>query len=560
MRTEGVSANAKLLRNAAVKGVPQDFASPKEIRNRYRYEDTFADFTPDEMRSLAETKRFLECHQGDREFRAALEAGGRFTGEQRRMLKGIGIRFEPEAMAPLWRQPDLPDRVNAMVGQYARFDDLPDEIHALLAPCPELGTWLRWRFDCDKRRMVQKLTSTFTPTLSPGFTAWRNRRIAATRNELGSYGWALDHPCFAMEVSLGCSVGCGFCAFDAQRLESVFDLNRPENRELVAGVANGMAGILGWPAAHGLLYWNTEPHDNPHYVELLAFWEGITGAKLCTSTARAGVDWVRKLIRYYGDGPNGPLPWPRISVLSRGIMRRLHRAFTPMELRDVTLLMQQKDSESYRSKVPSGRKRMLRQLANIKDLRNVDFENLPEGFEVPQGSVACVSGLLLNMVNRTLKLISPCYTTLEFPYGYRVYDETTFDSAEDFGAALKRVIGRSMAARPYPEMPVRWRDDLKAAPHPDGFTLLSPTTRLDFRRGGLHRRAAELIGDGGLTYGEAAEALAEAPGAGPIEAALLLDSLFAKGYLCELAITRDYRARREARDRSLLEPAAAMAA
>ena len=130
---------------------------------------------------------------------------------------------------------------------------------------------------------------------------------------------------------------------------------------------------------------------------------------LGTATARAGESWVRDLIEFYS---KGPVPWPRISVLSRGMMRRLHRAFTPMEMRDATLLMQQKDAGVLRAKVPGGRERMLKQLVEADDLRKVDFENLPEGFEPPQGSIACISGFLVNMVNRTVKLISPCYTTM----------------------------------------------------------------------------------------------------------------------------------------------------
>ena len=200
---------------------------------------------------------------------------------------------------------------------------------------------------------------------------------------------------------------------------------------------------------------------------------------------------------------------------------------------------------------------MLKQLVDADDLRDVDLDNLPEGFEPPQGSIACVSGLLVNMVNRTLKLISPCYTSMQYTYGYRIYDETTFGGERgDFAAALRRVVKRSMMVRPYPGMPVRWRDDLKAVPWPDGFTLLSPTTRRDFRRGELHLRVAELIGRDGMTYGRAAEALADDPRIGPITATAMLESLLQKGYLCELAITRDYRARQEARDASLSEPAA----
>ena len=521
------------------------------------YAHTFADFSPDDVRVTAEVKRFFECHEGDRDFRAAVEAGGKFTGQQRRMLKDVGVTFEPEAMELLWLQPDLFERFPLLVARHASFEDAPSDFHALLAPYRELRLWLRWRHRIDRGGMIQKLRASAMTTLSPEYTAWRFRRVAAVRNELGSFGWALDHPCHAVEMAVGCSVRCGFCAFDAGKLQTVFDFSRPENRERVRAVATGMGRVLGWPAGHGMLYWSTEPHDNPHYVKLLAFWEELTGAMLCTATARAGVDWVRELIGYYS---TGPVPWPRISVLSRGMMRRLHATFSPMELRDTQMLMQQKDSEAHRAKVPGGRERMLRQLVDADDLRDVDFENLPEGFEPPQGSIACISGTLVNMVHRTVKLISPCYTTMQYRYGYRVFDETTFDDGpEGFEAALERIVGRSMVARPYPEMPMRWRDDLKAVPQPDGFTLLSPTTRRDFRKGELHVRTAELIGRGDLTYEQIFDALSDNPRIGPIVALSMLDSLFRKGLLCELAITRNYRVRREAQDPSLREPVAAAA-
>ena len=527
-----------------------------EMRSRVRYVDTFAGLGPEDIRAVTEVKRFLECYQGDRDFRKALQAGGKFTDEQRQMLKDIGVTFEPEAMELLWLQPDLFDRISSLVAHHDRFEDVPPDIHALLAPYPELRLWVGWRHRLDRSTMLQKILLSSRATLSPEYTAWRRRRVAAVRNELGAFGWGLDHPCHAVEMAVGCSVGCGFCAFDAGKLQTVFDLSRPENRELVRGVATGMLKTLGWPAMHGMLYWSTEPHDNPHYVRLLEFWRQLTGGILCTATARAGEDWVRELIGFY---TTGPVQWPRISVLSRGIMRRLHKAFTPLEMRDTTLLMQQKDAEVFRGKVPGGRERMLRQLVEADDLRDADFENLPEGFEPPQGSIACISGVLVNMVNRTVKLISPCYTTMEYTYGYRTFDETTFDGPEGFEVALKRIIERSMVLRPYPEMPVRWRDDLKVVPQPDGFTLLSPTTRRDFRRGELHRHTAELIGCGDRTYEQVFDALSDNPRIGPMVAMSMLDSLFNKGYLCELTITRDYRARREAGVASLREPVATAA-
>ncbi|MCY4431904.1 MAG: hypothetical protein OXC11_16145 [Rhodospirillales bacterium] len=530
-------------------------ASSADMRSWGSYADTFAGFDTNQMRVFSEVKRFMECYEGDRDFRASADAGGRFTDEQRAMLKDVGVTFEPEAMALMWEQPQLFTRYPSQVAHCADFEDLPSDLLAPLTRYPELRLWLSWRHDCERMRMIHKLRITSKSTFSPEYDAWRARRVGAVRNELGWFGWSLDHPCHAVEMAVGCSVGCGFCAFDAGKLQTVFDLSRAENRELVAGVALGMANVLGWPAAHGMLYWSTEPNDNPHYVRLLGFWEELTGAKLCTATARASEDWVRDLIGFYS---KGPVQWPRISVLTRAIMRRLHKAFTPLEMRDTTLLMQQKDSEVFRAKVPGGRERMLRQLVEADDLRDVDLDNPPEGFQPPQGSIACISGPLVNMVNRTVKLISPCYTTMENRYGYRVFDETTFgEGPGDFERALKRIIGRSMVVRPYPEMPVRWRDDLKVVSQPDGFTLVSPVTQRDFRRGELHVRTAEEIGRGDRNYGQVFDALADDPGIGPMTAMSMLESLFSKGYLCELAVAADYRARQEARDASLRDTAAA---
>ena len=247
------------------------------------------------------------------------------------MLKDIGVTFEPEAMELLWLQPDLIERFPSLVIEHVSFEDVPSDLLAALAPYRELRIWLKWRHRMDRAVMLNKFKLSARRTLSPEYTAWRLRRVAAVRNELGWFGWSLDHPCHAVEMAVGCSVQCYFCAFDAGKLQTVFDLSRPENRELVRAVATGMIRVLGWPAGHGMLYWSTEPHDNPHYVKLLGLWEESTGAMLCTATARAGVDWVRELIDYYS---TGPVPWPRISVLSRGMLRRLHAAFSPMELRD----------------------------------------------------------------------------------------------------------------------------------------------------------------------------------------------------------------------------------
>ncbi len=522
--------------------------STVEMRNRNRYVDTLSDFSPEEMESLCQVKRFIECYEGDRDFRKALDDGGNFSDDQRTMLKDIGVTFEPEELALLWEQPSFNAEFSHHAFAVDTFEEMPTDIHETLAQYPRLRAWFLWRFRREKTGFVQKKMVLSTPSVSKEYTIWRARRIATTRNELGSYGWDIDHPCHAVEMAVGCSVGCHFCAFDAPKLQQVYDVSVPENQTMVAGVAQGMADVLGWPAAHGMLYWSTEPHDNPHYVKLLEIWQSVTGASLCTATARAKEDWVGELIGFYS---KVPAPWPRISVLSRNIMRRLHKTFTPSEMRDTILLMQQADAEVFRTKVPGGRERMLKQLVESDDLRNIDTDNPPEGFDVPQGSIACVSGLLINMVTRSVRLISPCYTTLENRYGYRVFDEATFEDGEDFKRVLEKMVARSMVAEPYQEMPMKWRDDLKFVEQEDGFTLISPTTRRDFRRGTLHLVTGALISEGTHTYGEIFDHLSDHPEIGPMAAMAMLDNLFSNGYLCEMAITKDYRARKEAENPAL---------
>lgn len=525
--------------------LPIEIATPREVRSKSRYIDTFEGFSGDELQSLCEIKRFIECYEGDRTFRTSIDAGGDFTDEQRQMMRDIGIRFEPEAMELMWTAPDLFARMHQLTFQVDKFEEMPAEIHAALESYPLMRIWQIWKFRRTQSVRDQKRIVLTTPTARPEYTAWRSRRIAAVRNELGIYGWEIDHPCHAVELAVGCSVGCGFCAFDAKKLNALFDYDASGNRQLIRGVAQGMLNQFGWPSAHGMLYWSTEPADNPAYVRMLGDWEDVTGGTLCTATARAGEEWVAELQAFYG---RIPAPWPRISVLSRNIMRKLHKRFSPLELRDTTMLMQQADAEFMRDKVPGGREKMLERLIDSGDLRNCDPDNIPADLDVPQGSIACVSGLLVNMVNRSIKLISPCYTSWKHRFGFRVFDEIHFESPEDFEVKLAQMIERSMVISSYREMPMKWRDDLKYVSRVDGFTLQSPTVQRDFRKGKLHKAVGEMVAAGDRTHGEIFDALSDDSEIGPIAAAAMLNGLFERGYLCEFAITEDHRVRHETRE------------
>jgi radical SAM family RiPP maturation amino acid epimerase len=491
------------------------------------YTDLYTPFTAEELAILPQIKRFFECYEGDQQLRDNVLAN-RVTPEQRALLKDVGITFEVEALSPMWTCRDLSARVLQDPQSPAA-----QEIEAVVAAHPIMQLWVRYRQRKAELYVDQRQWVTTSPSESSAYTAWRRRRIQATKSELGPYGYEIDHPSLAIELAIGCSVGCYFCAFDAKKLEKVFDINVPENRELFRGVAASLRRHLGWSVGHALLYWSTEPADNPHYIEFMKEYRSVTGASVCTATARADEKWVSDLLAHYR-----PLnqPWPRISVLTRSIMYKLMKRFTPEEARDMTLLMQQRDSEEARLKVPGGRDKMLAKLDEYQDLREVETERRPEDMVVPQGSIACVSGFLINIIEKTIRLISPCYTTSEYRYGYRVFDQVTFTDAADFDRQIAGMIARKMVFLPYDEMPMRFRDDLRYRPRPDGFQLTTRHQVHQLTGDELYAPLGELLHRGTLTYAEVVDDLVYRHGFNAMIVTAVVQGLFDEGFLCEMNV------------------------
>lgn len=509
--------------------------TPKQ-KNVTSYTEVLAAFSDQEIEQLAQMKRFMECVQGDTDFQKSLKTGN-FTQKQRDYLQEVGVKFNLNEISLIWDN----DIAKSQLGDGHQNIDI-DTIEkvseniasSLVKDFPLIDLYNKYQ---QLRNSLYVKHTRSIPDRNYGdsrYNAWRKRRINATKSELGSYGVNIDHPALAIELAVGCSVGCHFCAFDAQKLTKLFDYEVKENRELFRDVVKSLASFMGPAAAsHCMLYWSTEPNDNPHYIDFLKEYESITGYYLCTSTARADKKWVADLIKYY---QKFPAPWPRISVISKKLMQQLHRQFTPMEFRDLWMLMQQKDSEEYREKVPGGRKKMMAQLEEAEDLRKVkNPENAK--LNVRQGSIACISGFLINMVEKTVKLISPCYTSDKYPYGYRVFDQQSFKNGEEFNHLLHKMVKRNMVEAPYSDMPLAFRDDLDYRPQEDGFQLVSPNRYHNFSVNPIWKSIGELISAGNLTYDEVCSALILDKGQNPAMVIASIKHLFDKGFLDEVNIS-----------------------
>jgi len=106
--------------------------------------------------------------------------------------------------------------------------------------------------------------------------------------------------------------------------------------------------------------------------------------------------------------------------------------------------------------------------------KNLDATEPTVGSDAHGGTIACVSGYLINMVDKSIKLISPCPASRERPLGYKVYAETTFSEACDVDNFIGMSIERFMPKNVRMDRQLAFRDNLQYVPVEKGFHLKSP--------------------------------------------------------------------------------------
>ena len=483
-------------------------------KNMNSYMKVLKAITQDELDQISQVKRFFECYDADADFRASVNSG-HFSDEQMNRMKRIGIEFDPDEMSPLWENPDGVRDYLLQTG--CGVSQLQS---SALNDYPLLKLWLRFA-SSRKIQYRDVCTHRSLPSKSTRYQKWRSRRIASAESELGGFNHFIDHPTLAIELADGCSVQCWFCSFCAGKLKGVLDYGK--NRAFFRDIVKACTDILGQAAGLALLYYATEPYDNPHYIDYMKDFADITGSDVCTSTAVcADKKWIDDLIAFYQ--PRN-LPWPRLSILTPGMLRKVHDNHTPQQLMHVNMIMQMKDRE--RQKVSGGRifeqKRDMRERADANNLQDV----------VPQGTIACVSGFYINLVTKVIKLVSPCYTSQRWPLGYRVFDEVSFETAEDFHQIVMQMIERNMPEVPPENMPLRLRDDLVCRTFEDGFDLVSPNQIHHFRERNIFRSLGNLLTGSPVTFGDAMNTLVSSGKYSFFEAQAVLNNLFHNGFLDE---------------------------
>lgn len=372
---------------------------------RSPYTEQLERCTAQQLRDIAHIKRFLECINGDKQFREDVAAGERSLTE---LAAERGCELDDlESLRPVFDT------------DYAQFrEDATEETWPLTAlwdrhHLATLNTlpYLLWMGDTDGE---------FSE-----FDNWRRKQIARTLLDVGPLANGIIHPPVSFELSDGCTVGCWFCGISAKKFGGHFSLD-DGGAEFWRDTVRAVQSVLGRGAATGFLYWATEPLDHPDYIEFVKIYQEQVGVVPQTTTAipLRDVEKTRAVLENWKSSrflPN------RFSVLTTQILRRIHKEFTPEELFGVELVMQ--NAESLQRKQVAG-----------KALNDDGKVVKRKDDKMQAGTIACVTGFLINMPRKRVRLVSPTLATAEVPDGYYVFDERAFETPKELAQIMREMI------------------------------------------------------------------------------------------------------------------------
>ncbi len=424
----------------------------------------------EEKRLIPHIKRFFECVIGDRDFYEAVQKDALVCGP---LLESRGIiGVDPVQMLAL--VPEMP------LMREITIEELQDKPQALL--------WKRWRQATNLYRETWRKKTEETPNKK--FNAWHKRQVNRCSSQLGSATSAgIVHATIAFELSKGCSLQCPFCGLASEALEKVF-LYTDENATLWQSVLKVVSDQLGSTAGTGVCYWGTEPTDNPDYFKFMSDFGKTTGIYPQTTTAAAtrNLNWTNELLSFRSEHPTAA---DRFSILSKASLERVHELFSAEDLAMTELLLQYSEFRK-QFLAPSGRNRR---------------EEVSSSELVKDHTIACVTGYLVNMSDKTVKLISPCPPSDDYPLGYYTFAEGIFSSATELEHFMTSTMEELMPLQVKSDDLLRFRRDLNFTALPDGFQLQT-AYRSHKMVGAPHlAKLGLLISEGNLTSSDVVDQL-----------------------------------------------------
>jgi hypothetical protein len=285
---------------------------------------------------------------------------------------------------------------------------------------------------------------------------------------------------------------------------------------------------FGAAAQTGFCYWATDPSDNPDYLDFVRVHCEITGRLPQTTTAAPlrNIDFTRDLLQLFAKHKH---VLNRFSILSVGQLRRVHEAFSAEELLGVELVQQQRGAIT--AKAMAGRARM-RLAPGEKSESEAQATRASGNLVDSKGTIACVTGFLVNMVQGSIRLVSPTVATDTTPDGYHVYGERRFADSEEFERGVDELIGENMALAMPGSQRLVLRGDLSCEESVTGFEVKNAVSRVTFEGPLWLKKMGGVLNNSEATLAQTVLALT-ANGANVFAALDCLDSIYQAGILSD---------------------------
>ena len=451
---------------------------------------------------IAHAKRFGERYKADPEFRALVAI------DSRKAAKKYNLDLDPEEIRPLWD----PEESRRIEQQNLALSPL---LKIVLESNQGITDWLH-RY------------KTGEGLVNPKYKAWWKRQVSRNNSEVGvRLNSRIVHAPACFELSSGCTVGCWFCAISAEKFAGAFPYT-PDNKQLWREVLETVNDVIGPATKTGFCYWATDPLDNPDYEKFIRDYQSVTEALPSTNTAKAHTDLprVRSILEMWRDYDG--FTANVLSILTIRILDRIHEEFTPEELLWTGLNLVNKQSIVAKAVAGRAREKNWNPNEHTRDHSIVKTDISPS-------TIACVSGFLFNMVEKSVKLITPCKASDSWPNGYKILEEGPFTMGADLKVLMEGMIENNMALSIQDNQVVKFRDDLEYRPLPQGFALATEYGKHEFNHPRFGKELGDLIRKGSHTKDDIVRSIGQI-GVASSQSRATIEALFNAGLLEESRI------------------------
>ncbi len=429
--------------------------------------------------------------------------GDEYINDRQKFIEKYGISISAEDIDFLIAPADPAEKL-AIISDPKRLSEMPE-------------SFFRYRqFIGNKIVYRDTMTNKLCVPVNERMKKWRQRQINRCNGILGGLNESFVHTVVTYELATGCSVGCSFCGLDAGPLKKLFRYT-PENKELFRDVLGKCHEILGDAAGHGMMYFATEPLDNPDY-ELFEddfYKEFHTIPQITTAVADRDTKRTRQLLANLSGG-RGFIH--RFTVRSVEMAENILESFSPEELVMVELLPQFPEAPAFVPYVKVGRE--------TKESPEPIADNDP-------GTICCVDGFCINFPDKRFKLISPQRVSDKYPKGIYESEWISFTDGDDLAVKLKEYIDSKLEEDIPKDIPLKLYDHLSVGEYNGKPAIVSKYGEVIPMSEPYMTRIAQMLKEGIFTRSQVADRIISEKLTAPENAYWYMNRLWEGGCIVE---------------------------